>query len=70
LVHLAASVMSGHGSAVTALARFGSAAREDPIYEPGVQLGKLLSLLGDRPGHPAKRSIADSSGALSKCCIS
>jgi len=42
LVHLAASVMSGHASAVTALARFGSAARGDPIYEAGVQLGKLL----------------------------
>jgi TnpA family transposase len=42
LVHLAASVMSGHASAVTALARFGSAARGDPIYDAGVQLGKLL----------------------------
>jgi len=42
LVHLAASVMSGHASPVAALARFGSAARGDPIYEAGVQLGKLL----------------------------
>jgi len=42
LVHLAASVMMGHASAVTALARFGSAARGDPIYDAGVQLGKLL----------------------------
>lgn len=42
LVHLAASVMLGHASAVTALARFGSAARGDPIYDAGVQLGKLL----------------------------
>ena len=42
LVHLAASVSSGHASAVTALARFGSAARGDPIYDAGVQLGKLL----------------------------
>ncbi|MEJ8860056.1 Tn3 family transposase, partial [Variovorax robiniae] len=42
LVHLAASVMSGHASAMTALARFGSAARGDPIYDAGVQLGKLL----------------------------
>ncbi len=42
LVRLAASVMSGHASAVVALARFGSAARGDPIYEAGVQLGKLL----------------------------
>jgi TnpA family transposase len=39
---MAASVMAGHASAVTALARFGSAARGDPIYEAGVQLGKLL----------------------------
>ena len=42
LVHLDASVMSGHAGAVTTLARFGSAARGDPIYEAGVQLGKLL----------------------------
>ncbi|CAB5699894.1 Transposase and inactivated derivatives, TnpA family [Pseudomonas putida] len=42
LVHLAASVMSGHASAVAALARFGSAAPGDPIYEAGVQLGRLL----------------------------
>lgn len=42
LVHLAASVISGHASAVAALARFGSAARGDPIYDAGVQLGKLL----------------------------
>jgi len=32
LVHLAASVMSGHASAVAALARFGSAAQGDPIW--------------------------------------
>jgi TnpA family transposase len=42
LVHLAASVMSGHASAVATLARFGSAAQGDPIYEAGVQLGRLL----------------------------
>ena len=42
LVHLTASVMSGHASAVAVLARFGSAARGDPIYEAGVQLGRLL----------------------------
>lgn len=42
LVHLAASVMSGHASAVAALARFGSVAQGDPIYEAGVQLGRLL----------------------------
>jgi len=42
LVHLAASVMSGHASAVAALVRFGAAGRGDPIYEAGVQLSKLL----------------------------
>ena len=42
LVHLAASVRTGHASAVAALARFGSAARGDPIYDAGVELGKLL----------------------------
>ena len=42
LVHLTASVMSGNASAVAALARFGSAARGEPVYEAGVQLGKLL----------------------------
>jgi Tn3 transposase DDE domain len=42
LVHLAASVSSGHAIALTALARCGSAARGDPIYDAGVQLGKLL----------------------------
>lgn len=42
LVHLAASVMSGHASAVAVLGRFGSAASGDPLYDSGVQLGKLL----------------------------
>jgi len=42
LVHLSASVMSGNASAVAALARFGSAARGDPIFDAGVQLGRLL----------------------------
>ena len=42
LVHLSASVMSGHASAVAALARFGSAAQGDPTYDAGVQLGRLL----------------------------
>lgn len=42
MVHLAASVMSGNASAVAVLARFGSAARGEPIYEAGVQLGRLL----------------------------
>src|SRR3546814_13837878 len=34
--------MSGNASAVAALARSGSAARGDPMYEVGVQLGRLL----------------------------
>jgi TnpA family transposase len=42
LVHLAASVHTGHASAVDVLARFGAAARGDPLYEAGVQLGRLL----------------------------
>ena len=42
LVHLSASVMSGHTSAVAALARFGAAVQGDPIYDAGVQLGRLL----------------------------
>jgi TnpA family transposase len=42
LVHLAASVHSGHASAVHVLAQFGTAARGDPLYEAGVQLGRLL----------------------------
>lgn len=42
LVHLAASVRAGNASAVAAMARFGSAAKGDPAYEAGVQLGRLL----------------------------
>jgi TnpA family transposase len=42
LGHRAASSQTGHASAVTALARFGSAAKGDPIYDAGVQLRKLL----------------------------
>jgi TnpA family transposase len=34
-VHLIASVYSGHTSAVSVMARFGSAARGDPLYEVG-----------------------------------
>ena len=34
--------MSGNASAVAALARFGSAAKGEPVYEAGVQLGRLL----------------------------
>jgi TnpA family transposase len=42
MVHLFASVHSGHSSAITVLARYGSAARGDPLYEAMVQVGKLL----------------------------
>jgi TnpA family transposase len=41
-VHLTASVHSGHTSAINVLARFGSSARGDPLYEAGVHLGRLL----------------------------
>ena len=41
-VHLIASVHSGHTSAVSVMARFGSAARGDPLYEIGVGIGRLL----------------------------
>jgi TnpA family transposase len=42
IVHLVASVHTGHTSATHSLARFGSASRGDPLYEAMVQLGKLL----------------------------
>ena len=42
IVHLVASVHSGHTSAVHATARFGSASRGDPLYEAIVHLGRLL----------------------------
>ncbi len=42
IVHLVASVHGGHTSAVNALARFGSAARGNPLYEALVHLGRLL----------------------------
>ena len=42
LINLGASVSSGNATAVAVLARFGSAARNDPVYEAGVQLGRLL----------------------------
>jgi TnpA family transposase len=41
-VHLSASLYSGHTSAISIMARFGSAARGDPLYEAGVQIGRLL----------------------------
>jgi TnpA family transposase len=42
IVHLVASVHSGHTSAVHVTARFGSASRGDPLYEAVVHLGRLL----------------------------
>ncbi len=42
MVHLFASVHSGQTSAINVLARFGSPARGDPLYEALVQLGQLL----------------------------
>ena len=57
LVNLAAAVRSGHTSAVATLARFGSAATGDPVYDAGVQLGKLLrtSFLSDHFTNPSFR---------------
>jgi len=43
-VHLIASVHSGHTSAVNVLARFGSAARRDPLYEALGHLGRLRAV--------------------------
>jgi TnpA family transposase len=42
IVHLVASVHSGHTSAIQVLARFGAAVRGDPLYEAFAQLGRLL----------------------------
>jgi len=42
IVHLVASVHSGHTSAIQVLARFGAAARGDPLYEALAQMGRLL----------------------------
>ena len=41
-VHLIASAYSGHTSAINVLARFGFAARGDPLYDVGVGIGRLL----------------------------
>jgi len=56
-VHLIASAYSGHTSAINVLARFGSAARGDPLYEVGVVIGKLLRtvFLADYFVNPAFR---------------
>lgn len=42
IVHLTASVHGGNASAINVLNRFGSASRGNPLYEAGVQLGRLL----------------------------
>lgn len=42
IVHLIASVHSGHTRAINVLARFGSAARGNPLYEALGHLGRLL----------------------------
>lgn len=56
-VHLIASAYSGHTSAINVLARFGSAARGDPLYEVGVVIGRLLRtvFLADYFVNPAFR---------------
>ncbi len=56
-VHLIDSVHSGHTSAVSVMARFGSAARGDPLYEVGVGIGRLLRtiFLADYFVNPAFR---------------
>lgn len=42
MVRIAASISTGHCSAVQALTRFGSDARGQAVYDAGVQFGKLL----------------------------
>lgn len=42
LVRLAASIETGHASAAVALARFGSASSDSPLYRAGVHLGRLI----------------------------
>ena len=49
LVHLAASVSSGHASAVSTLARVRLGRQGDPIYDAGVQVGKLLRARHSQP---------------------
>ena len=41
-VESTASMYSGHTSAITVLARFGSAAKGNPLYDVGVQISRLL----------------------------
>ena len=42
LVRLTASIETGHTTATVALARFGSASSDSPIYRAGVHLGRLV----------------------------
>jgi TnpA family transposase len=42
LVRLAASIDTGHSTATVALARYGSASSDSPIYRAGVHLGRLI----------------------------
>ena len=42
LVRLASSIETGHTSATVALARYGSASSDSPLYRAGVQLGRLV----------------------------
>ena len=42
LVRLAASIETGHTTATVALARYGSASSDSPIYRAGVHLGRLV----------------------------
>ncbi|MDG0854458.1 Tn3 family transposase [Roseateles puraquae] len=44
-VRIAASIYTGHCSAVLALERYGSDARGQPAYDAGVQIGKLLTTI-------------------------
>lgn len=45
LVRLASSIETGHTSATIALARYGSASSDSPIYRAGVHLGRLIRSL-------------------------
>lgn len=42
LVRLTASIETGHSTATVALARYGSASSDSPIYRAGVHLGRLI----------------------------
>lgn len=42
LVRLASSIETGHSTATVALARYGSASSDSPVYRAGVHLGRLI----------------------------